>query len=141
MDARRAAWGPSVPLNHHADYCHARIDRKPGDFFLYSFFLYSHAPALERYDVFLQGYVAPEDVKMYLGDDSGQPFEFQMRMRPVLPPELWPEKGLVLVRALGGMHPIPCQIRVALCAREGGIRGNIIDLGLVDFGAIPVDEE
>jgi len=128
-------------MNHHADYCHARIDRKPGDFFLYSFFLHSHAPALERYDVFLQGYVAPEDVKMYLGDDSGKPFEFQMRMRPVLPPELWPEKGLVLVRALGGMHPIPCQIRVALCAREGGIRGNIIDLGLVDFGAIPVDEE
>ena len=136
MRVLREAWGTPVPLNDQADYCHARIDRYPGDYFLYSLYFHTREPMPESCKILLQGRVSPEDMKHYFEDDSGNFHEFEMLLDPAIPPRLWPENELVLVRFLGGMHPIPCQMRFALYTPGEGLRSNIINLGPVDFGAM-----
>ncbi len=141
MRALIGAWGAPVPLKEQVDYCHARIDRQYGDFYKYTLFLYNRAPITENYRILLQGLVSPEHMKRYFNDDNGQAHEFQMIMEPAVPAGLWPVDEVVIVPFFSGMFPIPCQIRFALYVPGEGIRGNIINLGLVDFGAMRPAQE
>lgn len=141
MRALVGAWGAPVPLKEQVDYYHARIERQQGDFYKYTLFLYNRAPITENCRVLVQGLVSPEHMKLHFNDDSGQAHEFQMTMEPAVPTCLWPVDEVVIVPFFSGMFPIPCQVRFALYVPGEGITGNIINLGLVDFGAMTPAKE
>lgn len=136
MRARLEQLGSSVPLKDHVDFYNAGVEHDRDDVYKFTLVLYNRQAMPIDYRVLLQGRVSPENMAIHFNDRTGREYEFQLGVDPAPPTRLWPENEVVMLRFLVDMFPVPCQVRVALYEPGGSIRGNIINLGRVDFAAL-----
>jgi len=139
MDLRLQERGSSVPLKDHVDFYDVKVEHQHDDVYLFTLLLYNRQAMAKDYRVLLQGRVSPENMARYFNNQTGQQYEFQLGVDPAPPTRLWPENEVVQMRFLVDMFPVPCQVRVALYELGGSVRGNIINLGGVDFAALRHD--